>query len=217
MTLEEIHGSLPMAREVPRALEALQGEGLAAVRLTERGAVYEATPRGLAALAARGVEVTFNDGPVAIMFTDLVSSSALIETLGEQRAHAVLRRHFALLRESIAGHGGHEVKSLGDGLMVVFDHPAAAWSCARAMQKAVARDRDGLGLRIGIDVGEPLREGNDYFGRPVIAAKRWCDEAAAGEILVSDRIGIDGAENDRPRSVSLRGLSRSIVASVLAV
>jgi class 3 adenylate cyclase len=51
----------------------------------------------------------------------------------------------------------------------------------------VARDRDGLELRIGIDAGEPVREGDDFFGTPVIVARRLCDAARRGQIMVSER------------------------------
>ncbi len=43
-------------------------------------------------------------------------------------------------------------------------------------------------FRIGIHVGEPAIEDGDYFGRPVAVARRLCDAAAGGEILVSDLV-----------------------------
>jgi DNA-binding NarL/FixJ family response regulator len=41
-------------------------------------------------------------------------------------------------------------------------------------------------LRVGIDAGEPLPEGEDLYGTPVIVASRLCDSAGAGEILASE-------------------------------
>jgi class 3 adenylate cyclase len=205
---------------VSAALEALEGEGLVSVEVRERGSVYAATPAGRDALAARSARADVAEGPVAVMFTDLVSSSELIESLGELEAHLVHRRHFFLLREAITRHCGHEVKNLGDGLMVVFDEPAAALDCARAMQRAIARDGDGLSLRVGIDVGEPLREGDDYFGTTVIVARRLCDAAAAGEILVSDRLRGPLGELGRLQSrglVTLKGFTQPVAISVASV
>ncbi len=204
------------------ALEALEAEGLVRVVLRDRGAVYAATPAGRSALESRGVSVAGTDAMVAIMFTDVVSSTELIESLGEAEAHAARRRHFALLRESVARHRGHEVKSLGDGLMVVFDRPVDALVCAQAMQRVVASDRDGLRLRVGIGAGSPLREGDDYFGTPVVIAKRLCDAARAGEILISDRLrelaGASARGGLRSRgSMALKGLGQPVAASAVVV
>jgi class 3 adenylate cyclase len=223
MTLEELsYSSGGRAESVAAAVEALEAEGLVSVTVRERGVVYGATPAGLEALAAHGYRGATDDGSVAVMFTDLVSSSLLIESLGEQRAHLVRRRHFALLRESIAAHRGHEVKSLGDGLMVVFDEPVRALLCAKALQRAMARERGGLQLRVGLDVGEPVRDGDDYFGVPVIVARRLCDAAVGGEILISGRlhelVGQPVGDGLQPRgSLALKGVSRPVAASAVVV
>ncbi len=89
------------------------------------------------------------------------------------------RRHFGILRESVAETGGQEVKNLGDGLMVVFDSAVAASRCAISMQRAIERHNGAggsqLGVRVGIHVGEPIRDEDDYFGAAVVVAKRLCD------------------------------------------
>ena len=41
-------------------------------------------------------------------------------------------------------------------------------------------------IRIGLDAGEPLPDGDDLYGTPVIIASRLCDVAKPGEILASD-------------------------------
>ncbi len=69
-------------------------------------------------------------GTVTILFTDLVSSTALLEELGEEAAQDLRRAHFRLLRQAVGEHGGQEVKSLGDGLMVAFPSAAGALACA---------------------------------------------------------------------------------------
>lgn len=188
MSLEQIATALgPGTTRVHALIAALEGEGLLSVSLQSGRAVYRATLAGLSALEARGVRPTAA-GPLAILFTDMVDSTRLIMMLGEQRAHDLRRRHFSVLREAISTHGGYEVKSLGDGLMVAFDDAGAALACARAMQAAVSRNGGRVGLRIGIDFGEPLREGDDFFGTPVVIARRLCDSARGGQVLVSDRV-----------------------------
>jgi DNA-binding NarL/FixJ family response regulator/class 3 adenylate cyclase len=122
---------------------------------------------------------------VTILFTDLVGSTSLFDRHGDEAADALRREHFGTLREAVAEHGGREVKSTGDGLMVVFSSAVAAVRCAVAMQHAVAAAPGGLGLRIGLDAGEPLPEGDDLYGTPVNVASRLCDAAEGGEILAS--------------------------------
>src|SRR5262249_50413607 len=43
-----------------------------------------------------------------------------------------------------------------------------------------------LAVRVGIHVGEPIRDEDDYFGLPVHVAKRICDAASGGQIVASD-------------------------------
>lgn len=177
---------------------------------------FRATPAGLAALESRG---RFPAG-AAIVFTDLVASTKLIDRFGEDGAHDRRQRHFSLLRRVIEQHGGREVKNLGDGLMVVFADPAAAARCAAAMQSAVAADVDRLGLRVGINAGELLREGGDYFGSTVIVAQRLCESARPGDVVVSEdaRAAVNG-EDDlsfTPRGpIDLKGLRKPVVAWLL--
>jgi class 3 adenylate cyclase len=85
-------------------------------------------------------------------------------------------------------HGGHEVKSLGDGLMLVFSSPTDAVNCAVAIQNAILQGNveEPVAVRIGVHTGEPVFENRDYYGLSVVIAKRLCDAAQAGSILVSD-------------------------------
>ncbi|MBW3589726.1 MAG: AAA family ATPase [Actinobacteria bacterium] len=127
---------------------------------------------------------------VTILFTDLVGSTELFRRIGEDRADALRREHFAMLRAALATHGGEEVKSIGDSIMAAFVSPARGIACAIEMQQRVdALGRGGghgLALRVGMNAGEATVEDGDYFGIPVVIAKRLCDDAEPGEILVSD-------------------------------
>jgi class 3 adenylate cyclase len=223
MAVSDLSGCVgsPVER-VATAVEALEAQGLVGSTLRSSAAVYRPTPAGLEALVARGRLEAVGDGPIAVMFTDHVSSSELIESLGEAGAHVARCRHLAVLREAIAHHRGREVKSLGDGLMVVFDQPAAGLPCARAMQQAMARQGDPICLRIGIDAGKPVRQGDDYFGTTVIVAKRLCDAARGGEILISDRLrelaGPPERAGVRSRgSLALKGFTQPVAASAVPV
>ncbi len=125
-----------------------------------------------------------------ILFTDLVSSTELLQRVGDESAQRIFQAHHRLLQEAVAASGGHQVKWLGDGLMVAFPSAADAVRCAIAMQQAARRPTLGerLEVRVGLNVGEALREETDYFGTPVVVARRLCDRAEAGQILCSSLV-----------------------------
>ncbi|MGH2627278.1 MAG: AAA family ATPase, partial [Anaerolineales bacterium] len=139
-------------------------------------------------------------GTVTLLFTDLVGSTEIMDQIGDDAAERLRRTHFRLLRDAVAANGGHEVKSLGDGLMVVFNSALDAVGCAVGMEQAVehhnhwvsplrgASNLPSLNVRIGLHAGEPIRDEEDYYGTPVVIAKRLCDEANGGQILASDLV-----------------------------
>ena len=123
-----------------------------------------------------------------ILFTDLVSSTELLQRAGDEDAQRMFKAHHKLLRDAVAAAGGQEVKWLGDGLMVAFPSAADGVRCAVAMQRASRRAVSGgerLAIRVGLHAGEALIDEADYFGTTVVIARRLCDSALAGQILCS--------------------------------
>ena len=120
--------------------------------------------------------------------TDLVSSTAMADRVGPTAAEGLRAEHFGLLRGAVERTAGLEVKTLGDGLMVVFASASRALSCAAQIQQAVeARNRrseERLEVRVGVSLGEVTLEDGDYFGGPVIQASRLCAQAQGGQIVV---------------------------------
>jgi class 3 adenylate cyclase/pimeloyl-ACP methyl ester carboxylesterase len=124
---------------------------------------------------------------VTILFTDMASSTALTQRLGDAKAQEIVRAHDEIVRRELAAHGGREIKHTGDGIMASFPTASGAVSCAIAIQRAVAQHADGgLQVRIGLNAGEPVAEEQDLFGTAVQLASRVCDRAESGEILVAD-------------------------------
>ncbi|MGI8493441.1 MAG: adenylate/guanylate cyclase domain-containing protein [Acidimicrobiales bacterium] len=155
---------------------------------------------------------------VAFLFTDLVSSTEMLDRMGDDAYDSLRRDHFRLLRTVLSERAGREIKNLGDGLMVVFNSSVDALTSAVAIQQAVEQHNgvrppeDALAVRIGVHVGEPIAADDDYFGRPVVVAKRLCDQAASGTILTSnlvrELIGSRGGFRFVDNEVrSLKGLS----------
>lgn len=125
------------------------------------------------------------------VFTDLVGSTELMARLGDDAADRLREEHFAALREACSLHRGEQVKSMGDGLMLAFTSALGAVSAAAVMHQRTAAHRakpgeEPLALRIGVSSGEASSVEGDYFGTPVVVAKRLCDRAGPGQTLVSD-------------------------------
>jgi class 3 adenylate cyclase len=162
-------------------------------------------------------------GVVTILFTDLVDSTELISRAGDEEAQRIFRAHHDLLAEAAAAHHGEEVKWLGDGLMVAFPSAADAVDCAIAMQQGARRLLHGeqVAIRVGLNAGEALREAADYFGLPVVIARRLCDRAEAGQILSSDVVtellaGRIGFTFEPRGAIELKGVPYPVSASEIA-
>lgn len=159
---------------------------------------------------------------VTVLFTDLVGSTELRESLGDDRADSLRREHDRLLRSAISAHGGTEVKGTGDGLMVVFNSAAEAVAAAVEMQRAFRRSTRAfeapIEIRIGISSGDVLWEGDDCFGRPVVEARRLCDSTDGGRILVADVVRVlAGSRGDHAfkplPALTLKGLGDPVAAA----
>jgi class 3 adenylate cyclase len=175
-------------------------------------------------IRARGDATTISDqasepATVTLLFTDLVGSTELLDRLGDDAAESARREHFSLLRAAAREHGGREVKSLGDGLMVAFGSVRGAVACAVRMQQLLAAlpGEQAMRLRIGLNAGETISTEDDYFGAPVVVAARLCDRAGAGQILASEvvrsLVGGRGRYRFLPLgAIRLKGLSEPVTA-----
>ncbi len=130
---------------------------------------------------------------VAVLFTDIVGSTALTQERGDDAAQLVVHEHNAIVRDALALHGGKEIKHTGDGIMATFAQITNAVEGAVAMQEACQRSNGanpdlGLGLCIGVNAGEPIHEDGDIFGTPVQMAARVLSKAEGEEIAVSNLV-----------------------------
>jgi len=130
---------------------------------------------------------------VAVLFTDIVGSTALTQERGDDAAQLVVHEHNSIVRDALALHGGKEIKHTGDGIMATFSQISHAVEGAVAMQQACTRANNsnpalGLGLCIGVNAGEPIHEDGDIFGTPVQMAARVLSKAEGEEIAVSNLV-----------------------------
>jgi class 3 adenylate cyclase len=144
-------------------------------------------------------------GTRTVLFTDIVGHTDMMRRLGDAKGRDVLREHERITRETLKAHGGDEVKTMGDGFLASFGSVTRAMDCAIALQRAfdtplspaVGRPSptegegdvaERVGIRIGLNAGEPIEEDGDLFGATVILASRIAAKADAGEILVADTV-----------------------------
>jgi class 3 adenylate cyclase len=128
-----------------------------------------------------------------ILFTDVVNSTTLTQSLGDEAALAILGVHDTIVRDALSALGGREIKHTGDGIMASFVSAAGAVRCAIQIQReldkhAQANPERSLKVRVGAAVGEPVEQHNDLFGSTVQLAARLCAHAKPEQILVSNAI-----------------------------
>jgi len=130
----------------------------------------------------------------AILAADVAGYSRLMGADEE----GTLERLKALRRElvdpTIAKHKGRIVNTTGDGLLVEFASIVDAVRCAVQVQQAMSERDAGAGrdnrieLRIGINLGDVIVEGDDLYGDGVNIAARIEALADAGGVFVSNTV-----------------------------
>src|SRR3954469_9224074 len=105
-----------------------------------------------------------------VLFTDIEGSTTTLEALGDQGWLHLLRTHNDLGRAEVARCAGFEVKTVGDGFMVVFDDAAHGIRCATGIQRALAQHNERAGdhplrVRMGLHCGTVIEDAGDYHGR----------------------------------------------------
>jgi class 3 adenylate cyclase len=123
---------------------------------------------------------------VALLFTDIVASTEYQARVGPREWSRLTDQHDAMVRAALARHRGHEIKTTGDGFLATFDATGRAVRCATEI--VAAANGIGLRLRAGVHTGEVERRGDDIAGLAVSIAKRVCDLADPGQVLVSETV-----------------------------
>jgi len=126
-----------------------------------------------------------------VLFADLRGSTSLYETLGNAEATAVVTQNVAVLARIVQEQRGTVVKTLGDGLMAVFDSSVQGLSAADEMHESLdlpapsARRLPALRLQVALAHGEVVEMAGDCFGDAVNVAARLLDHAGDNETLAT--------------------------------
>ncbi|MGO4437633.1 adenylate/guanylate cyclase domain-containing protein [Rhizobium sp. RAF56] len=127
----------------------------------------------------------------AILVADVVGYSRLVETDEASALAAVKELWRATVEPLVAEHRGRIVKFMGDGVMAEFGSVVGAVGCAAAVQQRLAdRQQEIAGeprilLRIGVNLGDLVVEGDDLLGEGVNVAARLEQLCPPGSVLIS--------------------------------
>jgi adenylate cyclase len=144
--------------------------------------------------AASGAEMTsaqMGRRLVAIMVADVVGYSRLVGADEAGTLVAIKELRHAVLEPLLGEHHGRLVKLMGDGLIAEFGSVVDAVACAVAIQKQVPARQSQVPparrivLRIGINLGDVVVEGDDLLGDGVNVAARLEQICPAGSVLIS--------------------------------
>lgn len=148
----------------------------------------------------------------AILFTDMVGFTELMRS-DESRGMNLLYYNRQLTEPIIEKHKGQILKEMGDGTLNSFPSAIEAVRCAIEIQVAMA-EIPALNLRIGIHIGDVIREGNDIFGDGVNIASRIESQAEPGQVCISRAVfdSIQSQKDIQARSIgkhTLKGIEES--------
>jgi TolB-like protein/class 3 adenylate cyclase len=136
----------------------------------------------------------------AILAADVVGYSAMMERDESATLETLTRLRTTVIAPLVDRHGGRIFKLMGDGLLAEFASVIEAVEAAAEIQRDLAA-AGGMVLRIGINLGDVIVEGDDLHGDGVNVAARLQQLARPGGVAVS------GAAFDQ-----LRGKSRHAFA-----
>lgn len=127
-----------------------------------------------------------------MVFADISGSTALYETLGNERATVAVTNLTQWMDATITAHGGRVIKKLGDGVLALFDNAdAAVYAVAIMLRNHATRAEQWpqslhMGLRAGLASGKLVNVDGDCYGDAVNVASRLCEMARPSEIWATE-------------------------------
>ena len=170
--------------------------------------------------------MTRPSGTVTFLFTDIERSTEAWSS-HHQVMEIARQRHDTIVRDIIEREAGYIFSTGGDGVAAAFQSARSAVTAAIDVQRALATEPwpEPLAIRIrmGINTGEAIERGGDYFGPAVIKAARLMSLVGGGRIVCSSatadmlRVHLaDGVRLLRIGTSSLKGLGQDETVFVVA-
>ncbi len=165
---------------------AFQALRLLSARFLEDMTFDNITMRIQNILSVNGLLEPIGTADPTVAFVDLAGYSALTRESGDHEAAQAALQFEAAAHESAASFDGRIIKSLADGLLILFLKPANALEgCIHLMKRRIA---DRLPeIHAGLTVGPVIRRDGDIFGNSVNLAARLASLAAPSEIVADAR------------------------------
>jgi adenylate cyclase len=130
----------------------------------------------------------------AVLLADVVGYSRLMST-DEDATHIMLAECFGgMIEPKITEHGGHLIRSSGDGLLVEFNSALDAVRCGTEIQHELRTRNAGVAteqrfqMRIGVNAGDVIVDERDIYGNSVNIAARLETLAEPGELFVTNTV-----------------------------
>ena len=131
---------------------------------------------------------------IAVLFTDVVGSTAFFKTFGDLRGREMLRTHHNMAMSIVNEYGGYLIKEVGDSVLVYFPDPKEALKAAIMMQHKFSLynqdivSREEIHVRIGLHYGKVIIEEKDIYGDVVNVAAKLTNLAGGDQIFVSHEL-----------------------------
>ena len=131
---------------------------------------------------------------LTVVFADLTGSTGVFESLGNAKATQAITRLTQWIAQVCTHQNGAVVKSLGDGVLMVFKQNADAVEAVIEMQRVHSEriktwpDTLKMRLQIGLARGDVVAQDSDYFGDAVNVASRLSDLSGPDQILATDSV-----------------------------
>ncbi|MBK8704122.1 MAG: adenylate/guanylate cyclase domain-containing protein [Saprospiraceae bacterium] len=151
----------------------------------------------------------------AIMFSDIMGYTAMMQK-DEADAVARVKRYRQVLSDRVAAHHGEILQHYGDGSLTIFASAVEAVKCAREIQIAL-REAPQVPLRIGVHIGDVVREGDELYGDGVNLASRVQSLAPPGAVLFTARVWEDIRSHPEFRIVEIGNFSLKNVERPMAI
>ena len=129
---------------------------------------------------------------MAVLFTDLIGSTAMYSRSGDAPAFRIVTDHFEVVQGIVSAHEGTIVKTIGDAVMAAFVDPKKCLEAALELDgsvQTISAHGEPLRLRVGFHAGPCIamraNDRIDYFGTTVNLAARLQSLARAGEVTMA--------------------------------
>ena len=141
-----------------------------------------------------------NDQPSqTFLFADLAGYTALTEVMGDEEAARVIDGYCSSVRRHLSEYDAHQVKSIGDALMIRVPAAEAAVRLGLRIALDVGAQHGFPAVRVGMHHGPAIERDGDFFGHTVNIAARVSALAGAGEVLVTDEVVRAGGDVESVR------------------